>query len=228
MSLVHNSDFLQSEKIIGISVGKSAPDQLHNKLLINFNDVQGELHLEFHHTLTFSETFEHPEMYIWDIPSTIPESRLKSLAARCIKVIKNLDYQDIPYAIEYKGRRKFDKEGIYNSYSTGDEYGVTCATFILTLFDSVGINLLDWHNWEERLEDKVWFSKLIRLIEYHRYRGDLEMSEDHLNNLKSEENCKKIRPEEVFVSAYCNDLPMKFLCSSTMGTNIRNYLIGLS
>ena len=54
MNLVHNSDFLQSEKIIGISVGKSAPDQLHNKLLINFNNIQGELHLEFHHTLTFS------------------------------------------------------------------------------------------------------------------------------------------------------------------------------
>lgn len=228
MNLVHNSDFLQSEKIIGISVGKSAPDQLHNKLLINFNNVQGELHLEFHHILTFSETFENPEMYIWDIPA-IPESRLKSLAARCIKVIKNIEFQDVPYAIEYKGRRKFDKEGIYNSYSSGDEYGVTCATFILTLFDSVGIDLLDWQNWENRDdEDNEWFTRLIRIIEIERGRGRLLMSDEHFNNLKSEENCKKIRPEEVFASVFCNNLPINFLCSSTMGTNIRNYLIGLS
>lgn len=229
MTFSKNSDFIEQNKIIGISVGKSAPEQLHNKILINFDDFQGELHLAFHHNLTFSEIFEYPDMYIWGFPIGIHESRLKALAARCVKVIKNIGKQDIPYAIEYKGKRKFNKDGIYSSYTSGDEYGVTCATFILTLFESVGLEILDWKNWESRTkEDSEWFLKLIRLIEIERNRGRLTMSEEHLSNLKSEQNCQKIRPEEIFAINYCSELPMTFICSSTIGKNVRQYLISLS
>ncbi len=228
MMFLKNSNFIEHNKIIGISVGKSSPDQLHNKILINFDDFQGELHLQFHHNLIFSDSFDSPNMYIWGFPSGIPESRLKALVARCIKVINNIDKQDIPYAIEYKGKRKFDKEGVYSSYTSGDEYGVTCATFILTLFESVGLEILDWKNWESRdEEDKVWFLKLIRLIEIQKAKGNLEITDEHLANLKSEENCQKIRPEEIYSIVHCSNHPMKFMCSSSIGEIVRKHLISL-
>lgn len=228
MSFQKNDSFRHSNQLIGISVGKSSDTTLHNKLLINFDGVCGELHLEYHHKMTFSETFDSPNDYIWGPPVDIHPSRLKALAARCLKIIKNQDKQEIPYAIEYKGKRKFDKEGIYNSYSQGSEYGVTCATFILTIFESVGLDIIDWKNWENRPEDKVWFDGLIRTIEIGRIRGWFNISDEHLENLRSEEHCKKIRPEEIHSIVYCNSYPMKFECSSAIGKYIRNYLLKVS
>ena len=167
-------------------------------------------------------------MYIWEFPKGIHESRLKALAARCIKVIKLIGKQDIPYAFEYKGKRNFDKEGVYSTYNSGDEFGVTCSTFILTLFESVGIEVLDWRNWEVRVsEDLDYFRRFIRLVRIYKEKGLIEMSDEHFQNLESEENCKKIRPEEIFAAAYCSNLPMNFLCSSEIGKKIRTYTLKL-
>ncbi len=225
MSFHKNDSFYNSNQLIGISIGKSSPTTLHNKLLINFEGTFGELHLAFHHDLRFSDTLEESSQYIWDIPIGIPISRLKALAAKCVKIIKNMGKQEIPYAIEYKGKRKFDKEGIYNSYFDTSEYGVTCSTFILTIFESVGLEIIDWKNWQNRNEDQEWFNNLIRLINIERWKKTVIMSDEHFNNLRSEQNCKKIRPEEIFSIVYCNSYPMKFSCSSSIGSHIRNYVL---
>lgn len=220
MSFLNNSVFLDSNHFIGISVGKEQID-LHNKILINFDEYKGELHLRFHHDLVFDIISDNPK-YIWDFPKNIPSSRLKALAGRCIKVINNINNQKTPYSFEYKGQRKFDKEGIYESYKSGSEYGMTCATFVLTIFDSVGINLLDWQNWVEREEDSVFFRTIMLMLSSLKKQGFV--SEEHIENLKSEKNCKKIRPEEVFSSVYCKDYPMKYDCSSGIGIYIRKHL----
>lgn len=228
MSFHKNDSFATSSQIIGISVGKSSNTNLHNKLLINFDGICGELHLEYHHKMTFSNIFDLSNKYIWGSPIGIHSSRLKALAARCIKIIKNKDIQEIPYAIEYKGRRKFDEDGIYNSYYNGSDYGVTCATFILTIFESVGLDIIDWKNWIDRPEDEAWFDSLIKTMEIGKARGWFKLSDEHLENLRSEKNCKKIRPEEIFSIVYCNSYPMKFSCSSSIGSHIRNYVLQIT
>lgn len=216
-----NSSFLESNNIIGISVGRSAAEDLHNKLLINFNNNKYELHLAFHHMLVYGELID-VEKYIWDFPN-FPESRLKALAARCINIINNIDGQNIPYALEYHGIRKFNEQGLYTSYIDGAEYGMTCATFILTVFESVGLEILDWKNWPSRNEDKEWFDRLIRLLNIHKVKHGT-VSQEHIYNVTKEKDCVKIRPEEIFSVCYCNEYPMNYDCSSIIGSGVRDYL----
>lgn len=228
MAFHYNGSFADSQSIVGISVGKSGRDALHSKLLINFAGYCGELHLAFHNKTVFSNVFEEADKYIWDAPRGIPLSRLKALAAKCVSIIKKIDQQNIPYAIEYKGMRKFNGEGIYDDYRTGSEFGLTCATFILAIFDSAGLNLLEWENWPVRSNDSVWFDELIRYIDTARARRWTVMSDEHYNNLKSEANCKKIRPEEVFSAVYSIASPQKFCCSEMIGPFVRSHVLGLA
>lgn len=226
MSFKTNDLFVNSGSIIGISVGHSANGFLHNKLLINYNNKVNEIHLAFHHSFVCSDKIVDDGSYIWEMPK-IPESRLKSLAARCLKIIKTQKGNNnlLPYALGYQNIRKFDKAGVYSSFSQNSEYGMTCATFILTIFNSVGLNLLDWENWQDREEDAEWFSTLIRILQVGVYRGTV--THDHFVNVTSERNCAKIRPEEVYSSVYCKNLPLKFGCSLSMGGIVREYCLNL-
>lgn len=226
MSFKTNALFVNSGSIIGISVGHSANGSLHNKLLINYNNKVNEIHLAFHHSFVCTNAIVEEGSYIWEMP-TIPESRLKSLAARCLKIIKTQSGNSdlLPYALSYQNIRKFDRAGVYSNFSENSEYGMTCATFILTVFNSVGLDLLDWKNWEDRVEDSEWFDKLLRILNAQvRYKN---VTQEHYDNVASERNCAKIRPEEVFSSVYCKSHPMKFACSTTMGSLIRNYCLSL-
>lgn len=225
MSFKSNDSFVDSDAIIGISVGHSSSGNLHNKILIKFVDEVKEIHLAFHNQFVCSAIVDLGS-YIWGVPN-IPLSRLKSIAARCLKIVKTQQGQTnlLPYALGYHNIRKFDKEGIYEDYSVNSEYGMTCATFVLTVFNSLGWDLLDWQNWTDREEDVEWFDKLLRILYLGVYRGNI--TQQHYDNVASERNCPKIRPEEVYSSIYCSKLPMKFGCSSSMGKIVREHCLGL-
>jgi len=226
MSIKYNDSFLASGSILGISVGhQSVEGNLHNKLLLNFNNNKLEIHLAFHHAFTCSEIID-TQSYIWDIPKIHP-LRLKSVAARCLSII---DFQKdnsnlLPYAFGYQAMRRFNKEGMYSDYENGYEYGMSCATFILTVFNSVGIDLLDWKNWSDRVEDRDVFKKLLMLLLSGVRSGTV--SRAHYENVRSESNVPKIRPEEVFSSVYCNEIPLKFSCADYLGKITRDICVNL-
>lgn len=226
MSIKFNDTFIISQNIVAISLGhETSQDNLHNKILINFDEKAIEIHLAFHHRFVCSEII-NSKSYIWETPNIHP-LKLKMVAAKCLSIIeiqsKNTNL--LPYAFGYQGKRHFDKEGIYSNQTQGDEYGMSCATFILTVFNSVGVDLLDWKKWIDRDEDREIFRKLLLLL--RRGVKDNLVSELHYENVKNEINVPKIRPEEVFSSVYCTNLPMQFSCSDYLGSLIRNLCINL-
>jgi hypothetical protein len=226
VSFVGNVDFEKSKEILAVSVGHCNKGYLHNKLLYNFNNSVREIHLGWHHCFLHSE-IKSSESYIWKVPN-LPKSRLRSIVAKCILVSENQlqsDKKPLPYAIGYYSGREFNQEGVYTDDESGIEYGMTCATFILTLFKSVGVNLLDWQNWIVRKEDKAWFDYILYHLE-EGYKND-KVSKKHLDNVKNEVNCSRFRPEEVFGSLFCSNTPSSFECSSSFGYEVKSFIISL-
>jgi hypothetical protein len=226
ISFVSNVDFEKSNQILAVSVGHSSKGYLHNKLLYNFDNSVREIHLGWHHYFLHSE-IKSGESYIWKVPN-LPKSRLRSIVAKCILVSENQlksDKKPLPYAIGYYSGREFNQDGIYTDDQSGIEYGMTCATFILTLFKSVGIELLDRQQWIYRNDDKPWFDYIISHLETGFANG--KVSKKHLDNVKNEFNCSRYRPEEVFGSLFCSNNPSSFECSSTFGYVVRSFVIGL-
>jgi hypothetical protein len=227
VSFKSNVDFEQSNQILAISVGHYSQGNLHNKILYNFENTIKEIHLGWHHYFKHTD-IRFPESYIWEVPR-IPKSRLKSVIARCIIVSEDqlkTNKKPLPYAAGYHSSRLFDEEGIYSDDESKFEYGMTCATFVLTIFKSVGIDILDWSNWVARADDTVWFNHIISVLE--KGCSDGQVSVAHLNNVRKEINCARFRPEEIFGSMYCTTIPpSSFECTVDFGIIVKKYVTSL-
>lgn len=223
-----NNDFSKSNKILAISVGHVTQGFLHNKILYNFDETVGEIHLGWHHHFFHEKEIISPDSYIWKVPN-LPDSRLKSVVAKCLLVAENQKDKlknQLPYSVGYFSGREFNQDGIYTDNISGYEYGMTCATFVLTIFNSVGIELLDWRNWKYREDDKPWFNYIILNLTKG-YSGGY-ISKTHLDNVKKEENCARFRPEEIFASMYCSHKPSsKFSCTSNLGSLVKPFVLQL-
>lgn len=226
MTFGFNSDFIESGEVLAISVGhEGSQDNLHNKILLNYDENKFELHLAFHHHFISSDVIS-TDSYIWQTPKIHP-IRLKNVASKCLSIIEVQKNRSnlLPYAFGYSAKRHFNNEGVYKNYENGEEYGMSCATFILTVFNSVGIDLLDWKNWTDRVEDRPIFEKLLRTLKFGLSKGFV--SQNHYDNVASEKNVPKIRPEEVFTSSFCLKIPMSFDSCEYMGKYVREYCISL-
>ena len=222
MSFGFNSNFIESGHILAISVGhEGRQGNLHNKILLNYDEKRLEIHLAFHHLFSATEII-NTNSYIWQTPKIHP-FRLKNLAAKCLSIVdmQNNNENLLPYAFGYTARRKFNNEGLYKDFESGDEFGMSCATFVLTVFNSFGIDLLDWRNWIDREEDSETFHRLLTILNFRKRSG--LVTQIHCDNIASEKNVPKIRPEEVFSSSFCLNIPMSFESCEYMGMHIREY-----
>lgn len=227
---VKTSEFSNSNEILGIAVGHIKKGFLHNKILFRLKGEVKEIHLGWHHYFIHQD-IEALDSFIWRAPK-LPNSRLRSVAAKCQIVAENQkknkknEKAKLPYAIGYYSGREFDENGIYTD-NKGVEYGMTCATFVLTIFKSVGIELVHWEDWTKgRPDDKRWFKYIISKLEEGVKDGII--SQEHLNNVKGEKKCARYRPEEIFAATFCSNRPSaNFKCCESIGIPIKNYTLKL-
>lgn len=101
----------------------------------------------------------------------------------------------IPYAF------KFDRNA-YFSNVTGELFlpegaGLSCSTFVLTVFASAGIHLVDVTDWQKRPEDIARHNSLLEKMsegipEFHIPPAHPE----HVEKVRAEVQCIRVRPEE--------------------------------
>ena len=112
-------------------------------------------------------------------------------------VIKDKGQTDIPYGFSYNGMAQYDNNGSLHIDSTLG--GLTCATYVLALFNTFGIKLIDIDNWPHRSEDKNWqqqiYDTLVRFANY------IRITKSHLQHLYHKIGCRRFKPEEVAVSS---------------------------
>ncbi len=123
-------------------LARSGPQSLHMGLHYrNADRGNAVLHLAWENRLEV----------IWDLGGlyAVPDvdaMRLRQVAWRCTLVARR-SRQPIPYALVWSGAT-FDQQG--RLALNGTAHGLTCATFVLALFASDGIALVDDLSWPPR------------------------------------------------------------------------------
>ena len=74
--------------------------------------------------------------------------------------------------------------------------GMTCATFVLAIFNAQGINLIDTFNWPQREEDVQWQESIMKTLESY-FRNKNIQDQEHLDKMNDTIGSIRIRPEEV-------------------------------
>lgn len=156
------------------------------------------LHLAWHMHLRNEDP---PQPIIVALPD-LRDSRARSVAAMCRLVWRRHSQGGLPYGVRYQS-------GVFDLGSADllldpDAVGLTCATFVLAVYASVGIQLIDCSSWPPRADDQEWHARIIALLKKY------GASEEHLHAVQSEFGCSRFRPEEVAGACLLDELPGRF------------------
>lgn len=94
--------------------------------------------------------------------------------------------------------------------------GLTCATFILAVFEAAGISLIKYDTWpENRPSDFEWQKQIITAL-----RRTRSATPEHIKAVEGDVGSARYRPEEVAGAATANPLPADFPLAAERGQQI--------
>lgn len=160
------------------------------------------IHLGFHNKLLYQSAFD--DLHWWVRPS-MHSFQLEALAPLCEVIHRKHQNGDLflAYGLRYDEYATIQMDGKLEYGRNGT--GLTCATFILTIFHSCGIDLIDLENWNPRSDDDSFFNYIKSIFADLRCRNKYQISEEHANSQLGDIGMKRFRPEEVAVSTALYD-----------------------
>lgn len=171
-------------------------DQMHCGLAFDLENQKQVIHLASHNDLRCDDGLNSFKCIIKPNLAPIVQESFISLCDVIKEGIKRGNNQ-VPYGFLYDNYAIIENDGTLNL--TEKEVGLTCATYVLTIFHSCGFNLVDISDWPPRDEDAPWYKKIIDL--YSRFQKVIGISSEHIEKLKLQMNVPRFRPEEVSVSS---------------------------
>ena len=167
------------------------------------------LHLGWHHEL---RNVHANGRYLWVDPA-LPTRRLRQVAAVCRKVWRG-NNAALPYAFSPPSDCFDEQSGRYLLGPT--RRGLTCATFILAVFEAAGISLVKYEAWpKNRPGDSEWQKQIIGAL-----RRTPSATPEHIKAVEEEIGSARYRPEEVAGAATTNPLPADFPLAAERGQQI--------
>ncbi len=176
------------------------------------------LHLAWHHQLKSDEpSLGYP---CWVRPR-IADERALAIAAYCRRIWKQAARQQVPYGFSAPNAF-FDQSGALLLGPA--KVGLTCASFVLAVFDGAGSPLARLEEWPgASAEDTERQRELLdQLLQTE------NVSADHLSAAEAEIGNVRFRPLEVAGAGTAKVLPASYVYASEMATKIKSLLDTLS
>jgi hypothetical protein len=178
-------------QFVAVVIGESDVDQRHIGIMHRAEGAKPRvLHLAWHCHLRNEAC--PPYFTCWIDPPVLPE-RLRNFAALCRRVWRKNQQGGIPYAFS-------NPDGAFDLNTSAfligpTRFGLTCATFVLELFNHAGLSLAILDTWPaERPGDREWQQAIIVKLEGR-------ATSAHIEHLRSEIGAARYRPEEVGAAA---------------------------
>ncbi|MBF0296456.1 MAG: hypothetical protein HQL96_14805 [Magnetococcales bacterium] len=202
MPIVRQNDipFPASERELGIAIRSIDEGQNHVGIVYSLNDTARLCHLAWHHKLLDEPLAGE---YYWGAIGL--HEHVQSQIAGYIALLKQ-NQRVVPYGFSYD-KPPFDDRGRYQAMAIGK--GLTCATFVMAVFERQGCPLLIKDNWPDRPEDKVWMERILTLLQRH-------AESEHLEAVKNDMDASRFRPEEVVAGAISENPPIPFSSVSSL------------
>lgn len=189
-----------------IAIQSAGENQRHTGIL--YTDPESSevklLHLAWHFDLRLQSP---SDKYLWVDPLINP-NRLRQVSAIC-RMILRANPQGIPYAFSLP-HDAFDSEtGRFLIGPT--RLGLTCATFVLAVFEAAGLRLIKFDGWPSREpEDSNWQNDIL----YKLSTADPVPDPEHIEGVRNEIGACRFRPEDVAGASICKPLPADFDATS--------------
>lgn len=178
------------------------PDPDHCGVLFTSGGKAEFLHLASHKVLLRQDVPSRSTLrYAWVAPPLARE-RCLAVAALCRRIWKRHEEHGLPYGLRYDATT-FTQTGELRLGH--DEVGLTCATFVLAVFRSGGIELLRCAEWVERPDDIDRQRALVAML-----RDDPSVPPSHVDAIDREVRSLRYRPTEVAAACEVLTLPCSF------------------
>jgi hypothetical protein len=150
----------------------------------------------------------HHADYVW-VELAIDPLRAKQIGQFCVEVSQS-NPDGIPYAFgDPMGAFADDGKWI----EANQRVGLTCASFVLSILEQVGINLVDRRAWRKHWDDALFFSWMIRAL-----RGEFSpdppaaLRPDHWMAVEDQvaRGAVRYKPMEVAGAATAGYMPISF------------------
>lgn len=186
--------------------------QLHIGILYLHENDQGLGETRLCHFLGGLPKNEPPSSSYYWITTPIDEDESFVVGAYCRAVgDPKINMRGIPYGFSFRDGL-FDPNGRWLGVK-GE--GLTCATFVLAMFRTLGYDLIEIDSWEQKpkadiQEDKQWYGFISRYCQ-----DDVDQK-----NPDSGDYYPRFRPEEVAVGANSENQPLIFTDAKTLGIEL--------
>lgn len=183
---------------------------------IRFEDRDGTaklLHLAWHHQLA---VWEPPGRMRWVALRSVHPLRALSVHGQCQLVARHAATEQVPYGFAFP-------DGCFDP-TTGrwllgpDGRGLTCATFVVAVLKTAGVDLVDLESWEERQDDVAWKTSIIDTLKKDHPKRAIALASEEPNGFR-------LRPEEAAGSANADPLPTCFADAVELGRRILDELL---
>lgn len=189
---------------IGVAICGSQ-QQRHVGILFrtNKNENPRILHLPFHNRLV-CESPDHS--YYWTHCSGFSDDEQLQLAVWFDRVWA-VNGSRVPYGIAYSSTGHFDP--ITGTFVPSDQNcGLTCATFVMALFEDFAFPVLDAASWQPRDNDAEWQRQIVDALQSDMNKHPTLYTATHLaDQIKNIGIAVRYRPEEVAASANISATP---------------------
>jgi len=195
-------DRLISEiKFAAVAIGISDPDsphQFHTGVIhLESSGVFSMLHLEWHQQLVSTDV---DRGFLW-IEIDVDEDRLRAVAALCRRIARTNHDGRISYGFSSPNGAFDEATGRYLLGPT--QTGLTCATFVLAVFEAAKFPLIDLDSWPTADEfDQRWQRWIAGMLK--RFTDDSA----HADAVLGEVGVARIRPEHVAAAALSTRNPV--------------------
>lgn len=154
------SKLLGEVGIFGTAIYQVSPEQRHAAIVFKERERAHPslLHLAWHYDLRCEPL---KAAYRCVPASNFDEEELQLFAEQASRIYEK-NSVGIPYGMEYTGASVFGGD---LKFLDSPGAGLTCATFILGFFDSLGFEILDIDSWQARDDDGLWQKGIFAALE---------------------------------------------------------------
>lgn len=201
---------------LGVAL-KGDGKQQHVAILVKVGDGPAMIcHFGWHNDVRY-ETADN--RYIW-LESGLHPS-VSSAIASAVAGMMELGRPIIGFSPIYEGVY-FDENLNYLRGDPGD--GLTCSTFVISIFEALHVTLLDTETWGSRSGDDEWQYSVVQALEEPSFTPDPERSR-HAKALRQRLPFRmRFRPEEVAIGVAASCRPVSYNHAALEGNHLVSYL----
>lgn len=202
----------------GVILERLKSDWTHIGFLYRIADSDAYvLHLWGHRKLLH----EPPREGQFCVLCEIEPVRLPSLAAFARRLYRKNKNQGIPYAFSSPDQDWFSAEG---SLLLGPErLGLTCGNFVLALYRSAGLPLVQLDTWPPREDDSAWQQSVLE--EWAPAIAEAKTkTQEHFSQVRNEIGTVRCRPAEIGGAALASEFPCAFDTAVKLAVDVERAL----